>query len=225
MLTSTVSSAAGAALGADHADRPRDDPVVDRAHQVEALGDGQEGGRAGSARRRRRASAAAARTGVASPVARSTIGCACSTKRVLGERVADHVGPRDARLDPRLGPLRRVVGGELVAAGLLGVVHREVGVDEHVLAGQPLGLSNSAMPRLAVTVRVAAGGGRHGGSRTASSTAAATESASSRSPRAAGSRTRRRRGGRARRTRAGGAQRAGDARRSARRRPSGRACR
>ena len=58
---------------------------------------------------------------------------------LLVDRHADALGPRDPAAHPRLGLVAADVQRELVAAGLLGVVHRQVGVDEHVLAAQVVG--------------------------------------------------------------------------------------
>ena len=57
--------------------------------------------------------------------------------------------------------LRRGVGGELVAAGLLGVVHREVGVDEHLLARQPVRGVEQRHPEARRHRARAPGRGRH----------------------------------------------------------------
>ena len=74
-----------------------------------------------------------------SPVRRSRIGCACRTRRSSASalrmrssqltRAAHAIGPRDVARDDR----------EAVAAGLLRVVHREVGGDEQLLAGDVAG--------------------------------------------------------------------------------------
>ena len=55
---------------------------------------------------------------------------------ILVERDADPLGPGDPPVHARRRLLAADVQRELVASGLLGVVHREVGVDENVLAAQ-----------------------------------------------------------------------------------------
>ena len=132
-LAGSRALAAAAALVADHADRAPDDPAIDRGHEVEALGDGQEGGggdelAAGAVHPQQQLVLRDLAAGEVDDRLR------VEDEAVLGERVADHVGPRHPRLETLLLVLRRRVGGEPVAAALLGVVHREVGVDEHLLA-------------------------------------------------------------------------------------------
>ena len=91
-------------------DRARDDPAVDRRHQVEALGDGEEGG----GRDQLAVGAAHAQQQlVLGRLAGREVDDRLGVQHeaVLGQRVADHVRPRDARLDAGLGLLRPVIGG------------------------------------------------------------------------------------------------------------------
>ena len=63
----------------------------------------------------------------------------CDEREAVGvDRDADALGPVDAALHARLDVLAGDVPHDLVSPRFLGVVHREIGVDEHVLAGQPL---------------------------------------------------------------------------------------
>ena len=230
MLTSTMMSCRlRRALGQHARSRARPPSGRSSPHQVVALGDRAGTRRARSARRPGRACAAAARTGSISPVSRSTIGWACSTKRSSAS------ASRIRSAHEKRGPSGSCcsappsVAAPAVAAGLLGVVHREVGGHEHVLARRVVRGVEQRDADARASTRARAAGARRSppAPRTTASMSRATASAAvAVAVAAAARRTRRRRGGRARRRRAAGSRRArGDAARSARRRRRGRACR
>ena len=109
------------------------DPTVDLRDQPEPFGDRQEAAGAISSLVLIAHSEQQLVLGDGAP-ASSMIGCASSTSRCSLERGLDPLRPRDAALHVRL---RSVVGGEqadAVASGFLGVVHREVGLDQRVFA-------------------------------------------------------------------------------------------
>ena len=127
--------AAAAVLVGQHRDRAGDDPAVDRPDQVVALGGGQEGGRRDQlAERVAQPQQQLELAGVAGREVHDRL--RLQDEAVLVEAVADHVRPRDAAV--RGGAPGRPVGDRAVAARLLGLVHREVGVGEHVVGAQAL---------------------------------------------------------------------------------------
>ena len=128
-LTSTVIGVAGGAGLGQHRDRPAHDPAVDLADQVVALGHGEE--RPGRDQLAGRVDHPQQQLVLAGP-ARGEVDDRLRVEHeaVLVERVADLVGPGQAPADPAVG--RRAVGDRVpVAAGVLGLVHGQVGLHEH----------------------------------------------------------------------------------------------
>jgi len=126
-------------LLAEHGDRAPHHPLVDLPDQAVALGHGQEGGRRDQlAERVAHAQQQLVLVDLAAGEVHDRLGL--QHQALLVERIADRVGPGEARGQPGRGVLGGAVAGDLVAAALLGLVHGQVGVDEDVLAGQPLGV-------------------------------------------------------------------------------------
>ena len=70
--------------------------------------------------------------------AESAEGLRVQDEAAARERVADPVGPRDARLESLAPILRAVVDDRAGAAALLRVVHGDVGLDQQLLGGEAL---------------------------------------------------------------------------------------
>ena len=146
-------------LLAEHLDRLAHDPAG-RSRRSGRSARRRAGRRpARSARPSGRACAGASRTGGSRPCASYMIGCACSTRRSSSSasRITSVQDRREARREP--ASLRAAVGGDPVAAALLGLVHREVGVDEHVLAGQAVGVERGDADAGADRAQAAGGAG------------------------------------------------------------------
>ena len=143
---STTSRPGGLLLGQD-LDRPRHDPAVDLLDR-------------GRSARRCRGSSPGGITSPFSPSIRSSSslrGIGSRAQRhdrlrvehegVVGQGVADPIGPGHAREHALLAVLGRVVQDGPGAAGLLGVVHRDVGLHEQLLGGQLRGRRRTSRRR------------------------------------------------------------------------------